>query len=313
MAREGALLNGNLPLTQSTKGNPRLAQTPIGTPITGPHRARIRHTAVNAPFSFRHESVSLAVNIDIGRLMAVKIIHCAPGISDGDKIDAFKREVEALSTLRHHHIAEYIGSQGFRGPRLEIFMGFKQGSLRSLVENASIGVAPAINHAIYDVALHQMLQAIDYLAMLGIVHRDLKPESIFFSSDSQTYRFQLGDFGSCTKAGIATPTVGSFLYMAPEAGNGIPTHGLDVWALYVTIIWAMDMCQFRTFSHEFVSSVQVHEWIFKMIPEQEPISQIREMANPDPSERASAAQMLVEVYNGQGLVSTWTAPGPTAG
>ncbi|KAH7134620.1 kinase-like domain-containing protein [Dactylonectria estremocensis] len=307
--------------------NPRLAQTTnwadtalpsrMGTRVhmAGPQKPRIRYRISGDPLgSGRFGTVYPAINVDTGRFMAVKILrtmHCETEMSDTTAVfDAFKSEVEALSRLRHRHIVEFIGCQIVDGAKFEIFTELKQGSLRSLVENETSVVAPAI----YRTALQQMLQAIDYLAMKGFVHRDVKPENIFYSPGSQAYDFKLGDFGSCTRAGIRTSTVGSFLYMAPETSQVVvPTHGVDVWALFITILWTGDMCGFRKTSSEFRSSIQVHEWISKMISERACLSPIRDMANPEPSKRASASQMLEELFGGEELASTWTFPGSTTG
>jgi len=93
----------------------------------------------------------------------------------------------------------------------EIFLGLKEGNLKSLIESGDPPPAESV--------FHQMLQAIDYLAVNGIVHRDLKPENILYITISQPdnqYLFQLGDFGLCNLAAIAASTVGTPLYTAPE-------------------------------------------------------------------------------------------------
>ncbi|KAG8409999.1 hypothetical protein J3459_007747 [Metarhizium acridum] len=98
-----------------------------------------------------------------------------------------------------------------------------------------------------DTVLHHMLQALDHLATKGIVHRDMKPANILYITGKDgKYHFQLGDFGFCNQAIMAQSQVGTPIYMAPEMfKEGEQTHKLDIWSLYVTILWTLDIGGFR--------------------------------------------------------------------
>lgn len=104
---------------------------------------------------------------------------------------------------------------------------------------------PPSSRPITDLAhtvLHHMLQAIDCLAIGGIIHRDVKPENILYVSHQGQYHFQLGDFGFSHRAVFAATFAGSPLYMAPEMfRGGKQTHKVDVWSLYVTMLWTLDV------------------------------------------------------------------------
>ena len=94
---------------------------------------------------------------------------------------------------------DYISSQGWDGPKVEIFMGPKEGTLESLVNSkCSIPITK-----LADTAFHHMLQAIDCLAAKGIIHRDVKPENILYVSRQDQYHFQLGDFGLSNRQIVA--------------------------------------------------------------------------------------------------------------
>ena len=126
-------------------------------------------------------------------------------------------------------------------------MGLKEGTLESLVESG------ADASAIADSVFPQMLQALDCIAWKGIVHRDVKPENILYISqpDGQ-YQFQLGDFGLCNYIINAATFTGTRLYMAPEMfREGDQTHKVDVWSLFVTMLWTLDAGEFRQMSNQF--------------------------------------------------------------
>ena len=177
-------------------------------------------------------------------------------------------------------------------------MGLKEGTLESMVESAD-GLPTSVADSLFP----QMLQALDCLAYNGIVHRDVKPENILYvSQPGGQYQFQLGDFGLCNRVVDAATFAGSRMYMAPEMfRKGGQTSKLDVWSLFVTMLWALDAGGFRQRSNQFKSVEDVQEAVLHAASNIDTVSKIREMAVVNPKERASAAQMLVKYYNGVGL------------
>ncbi|CAG8886341.1 unnamed protein product [Penicillium egyptiacum] len=274
---------------------PSRMQTRIHT--AGPQQLKMRYMKFGKLGSGQFGAVYKVLDVDTGRFLAVKLLQRPerPSEEAGWR-KLLKREIETLSRISHPHIIDYITSQGWEGPSAEIFMGLKDGTLESLIlKGESLPV-----HRVAKLAFFQMLQAIDCLAVNGIVHRDVKPENILYTAlpDGQ-YRFQLGDFGLCNRIVSAQSSVGTPLYTAPEVyEHGAQTHKMDVWSLFVTIAWTVDFDGLRQNLHRFTSLSEARQAIFAMTTR---IGEIKEMARVDPDERASAAQMLVKIFDGEGL------------
>lgn len=176
-------------------------------------------------------------------------------------------------------------------------MGLKEGTLESLVESGADAFTVANS------VFPQMLQALDCIAWKGIIHRDVKPENILYiSQPGGQYQFQLGDFGLCNRIVDAATFAGSRLYMAPEMFlEGNQTHKLDVWSLFVTMLWTLDAGEFRQRSNQFKNDAEVQRAILSTALNVDVVSKIWEMAIVNSKERASAAQMLVKLFSGVGL------------
>ncbi|KAI1084149.1 kinase-like domain-containing protein [Whalleya microplaca] len=253
----------------------------------------------------RYADVFEATDVDSGNLMAVKILRRPPGTSEQEWKMLLRgtrwREVKIHSQISHPHIVNFIASQGWDTGEVETFIGLKEGSLQSLVSGGcSIdNLGPTV--------LYHMLQAIDFLAMQGIIHRDIKPENILYESRAGQYHFQLGDFGFSDYEVAAKSPCGTWLYMAPEVFNrGKQTHRIDVWALYVTILWTLDVGGFRKFRKRIRNHNEAVNTVLTLAANERQISDIQEMAKLNPEARATAAQMLIKLYGGHGL--TWFAP-----
>ncbi|KAI9163550.1 Calcium/calmodulin-dependent protein kinase I [Paramyrothecium foliicola] len=269
----------------------------------GPQQPRIRYDREGKELgSGQFGVVYKATNMDTGELMAVKIVKRATEAPGSTTLyNALKREAETLSRINHPNIVDYIASQGWNGPEIEIFMGLKDGTLESLVDSKnSLSKDQLIE--VSNAVFHQMLKALDFLAMEGIMHRDVKPENILYSKQSDQYIYQLGDFGFCDRAGKrAVLKAGSQLYMAPEMFDGRrQTHKVDVWSLFVTMLWTVNVDEFRRKSAKFRNPKEVQKAVSLA---DGVMSELRDMRNVDPEKRASAAQMLVKCFHGDGLTT----------
>ena len=150
--------------------------------------------------------------------------------------------------------------------------------------------------------LHQMLKALDCLAFNNLIHRDVKPENILFTLQPSTgYLFQLADFGLCNDVAKAQTKAGTEEYMAPELRKD-PDHAqtakADVWSLFVTLAFIHDASGYRRKKLKTDKEITqaavdaVHEPGFALISD---------MVEINPIKRASATQMLLKLYKGEGL------------
>ncbi|KAI1941273.1 hypothetical protein LOZ66_001787 [Ophidiomyces ophidiicola] len=133
---------------------------------------------------------------------------------------------------------------------------------------------------ICDRLLPQILSALDYLAYQNLIHRDVKPANILYSiQPNGRYHFYLADF----------EFIDNF-------------DGVDVWALFMTMMWVMDVHGFRHLEPRLRSPVEAQQLV-EMAKIDTVQSRIQEMAAFDLSCRASAAQILVRLFRGKGLAT----------
>ena len=177
-------------------------------------------------------------------------------------------------------------------------MGLKEGNIESRIfDNFFLN-----NHDEAKALLGQMLQALDYLASLGVVHRDVKPENILYerTADGGRVRYQLADFGLANFATDAGSFAGTSRYRAPElemAPSTPQSHMMDVFSLFVTMAMAMDAAGFRG---KGCQTLALRIAAVKDAADSKMLFCISAMVNVDPAMRASAADILVEFFHGEG-------------
>ena len=170
------------------------------------------------------------------REVALKFLQSRRIEASGTAREVLLGEARALARVRHrgvvtvHGISEHDGRPGMwmellRGPTLAEEIE-RQGALPvSEVMRIGIGLCAA-------------LEAVD---RAGLVHRDLKPANVVLEPDG---RVVLTDFGLGWRRAGSTEQAprgwGTPVFMSPEIMTGeIPTHRSDLYALGVTLRWAL--------------------------------------------------------------------------
>ncbi|MBW2731699.1 MAG: protein kinase [Deltaproteobacteria bacterium] len=187
-------------------------------------------------------AVYLAKHVDIGRRVAVKVLHAAYS-NDTELVKRFRQEARAAAEIGHPNIVEVTDFGVTSDRRIYFVMEHLHGldlaqvmaQERQLPLSRSLRVALQICHALH--AAHEA----------GIVHRDLKPENIFLvEREGHADVVKILDFGVAINiervrqgtARLTTPgmAMGTPEYMAPEqaAGQSIDRR-IDVFATSVML------------------------------------------------------------------------------
>jgi serine/threonine protein kinase len=131
-----------------------------------------------------------------------------------NRIERFKKEIEASKKLDHPNIARIIDYSFEKDPYF-VSPFYPKGTLSS---RSPFSVLEALN--IFEI----ICAAVSYAHKEGVVHRDLKPENICFDSENQPV---IIDFGLCyfidekeKRLTTTTEQVGTRSYMAPELEGG---------------------------------------------------------------------------------------------
>ena len=152
-----------------------------------------------------------ALQLDLQREVALKVLNQKSTQQGADTIEAFKREAIAAGRMSHPNLVQVysVGEENgvyFFG--MEIVDG---GDAEAHLERfGAFSEAQAID------VVCQVAEALQYAASNGLVHRDIKPENLMFSSDG---RVKLADLGmSSTRELVGGTAVGGTPhFMPPEA------------------------------------------------------------------------------------------------
>ncbi|CAK7210374.1 hypothetical protein SCUCBS95973_000757 [Sporothrix curviconia] len=255
-------------------------------------------------------SVFKTVDLETGHAFAIKVIDLKkhPGGIQHAR-SAVHAEVKLLQRLKHVNIIELLRTDKWSTDKPEIWMPMRTGTLRQLGEAAK---AKELIHSICETALEQILSALDYTAYNGVCHRDVKPGNILYyeeSTGSCRYTFQLADFGVAKNQQSAINFGGTSLYAAPEVFDWRlkQTPKVDVWSLFATII---DMLPEAAFPPPLTNNQGVVFSAIQAVASKGEYKFLAPMVREDAQDRASAAQMLVAVFEGRGLTTPRRMIGP---
>ncbi|MEV6232422.1 serine/threonine-protein kinase [Saccharopolyspora shandongensis] len=173
----------------------------------------------------------------LDRPVAVKEIHLPPGADHPELRARVLREARLAGKLNHPGAVTVFDAIE-ADDRIYIVMELVEAAtLQDLVE--SEGPLPPARTVEIASRVLDVLQAAH---RLGIVHRDVKPSNIMVAADGSV---KLTDFGIARLDDGSTATassimVGSPAYMAPEHVRGRAVAASDLWALGVTLYFAVE-------------------------------------------------------------------------
>ncbi|RKY98372.1 MAG: hypothetical protein DRQ03_02570 [Candidatus Hydrothermota bacterium] len=172
--------------------------------------------------------VYLALDTLINKRFAIKI---ARGKGKGKEL--LLREAQFLASLDHPNIVRFYSADIIED-KIVLAMEYVEGiSLREKIEKeAPFSLEDTFYYA------REILLGLQYAHSRGILHRDIKPENILITPEN---KIKITDFGLARiiqQSIQSISTVGTPLYMAPEAWRGQITKESDLYSV-AAIIYEM--------------------------------------------------------------------------
>ncbi len=175
-----------------------------------------------------------AANTDIGRVVAVKVLHAH--LSKDEVVRArFEREARSAALVRHPNVVEVL-DMGATNDRPYIVMEYVRGVSVAETLESSGAFAPSTASRI---AGH-VLSGLEALHQVGVVHRDLKPENVMLVAGGGVKLFDLGVAAQLIGGQDLTPsglTMGTPHYVSPEQlrGDRVRDPRVDVYGVGVLL------------------------------------------------------------------------------
>jgi serine/threonine protein kinase len=190
--------------------------------------AKARYITRGNPRSGGLASVYQAMDTDSGDTVALKIFRAGAGI-DTVIEESFRREVQALSDLRHPNIVRILDSGRDEDNDAHfITMEWVEQDLRAVAEKERFS-----DWAEYYGAVGKgVLDALVFAHSRSTVHRDIKPSNVLVTDDGAV---KLCDFGiskirNFLAPGVTLAQFASAPYAPPEQDDGSYSYSRDVFA-----------------------------------------------------------------------------------
>ena len=188
--------------------------------------------------------VWLAENTDIGRKVAIKVLHAAMAGNDAMRA-RFRQEARVASAIGHPGICDVLDMGTTENDELFIVMEALSGeSLGERLERTRRLPLTAVLPI-----MEPVLAALAAAHDAGVVHRDLKPDNLFVT-DKPTITTKILDFGISKLAGAGDDSLsltqtgavmGTPYYMSPEQARGARDVGpaTDLYAVGAILYQAL--------------------------------------------------------------------------
>jgi hypothetical protein len=180
-------------------------------------------------------AVFLAKDPTIDRVVAIKLIQAAAGMSESDLekyTTRFYQEARAAGKLLHPGIVTVFDVAHTEDGTPYIVMEYVRGTtLRELMKTGPLGLAEIRQIS------GEILDALGYAHGHGVVHRDVKPANVLVTLDGKV---KIMDFGVAHIVGSeltrAEEVFGTLSYMAPEQlSKGTVDQRVDIFAFGVLL------------------------------------------------------------------------------
>ena len=190
-------------------------------------------------------SVYAAVQVDLGRPVAIKVLHTSVALAT-DGLARFQQEARAAAALGHPNIAQVTDFAANPGEPPFLVMELLTGGTLGAAMRAQPRLPPARVAWI----AYQILAGLDVAHKAGIVHRDIKPDNVFLVAMPGVEDFvKLLDFGIAKLSGDSAASqhltttgtmLGSPAFMAPEqVRTNEVDHRVDLYAVGATMYLAL--------------------------------------------------------------------------
>ena len=217
---------------------------------------------------------------------------------------ALQKEVQIHSILKHDNVLAFLGSVEYAASAPDNYVR----GLYILLELCAGGdlfdkIAPdvGVDEDLAHFYFTQLMSGLTYIHGQGVTHRDIKPENMLLDAQGN---LKIADFGLCSvykykgRERTLHGTCGSLPYIAPEM-NGRPYQGepVDVWSSGV-VLFAL-LVGNTPWDEPTQRSPEYHAYLSGELLRMDPwtrismdaLSLLRRMMHPDPSRRASLAQI----------------------
>lgn len=181
--------------------------------------------------------VYLAEDVELGRRVAVKVLHDAAA-EDAAFQKRFRSEARAAASLSHPNIVHVYDSGTDEGVPYLVCEYLGGGSLRDMLAGGrTLSPSQALLVGL------EVARGLDDAHRRGFVHRDIKPANLLFGEDG---RLRIADFGLARAIAEAAWTepqgvlLGTARYASPEQARGQNVDGRsDVYSLALVMVEAI--------------------------------------------------------------------------